>query len=204
MGTFVKRIVLVPVGLLVLCLAVIGAIVAIDRFTDYSILDDRSESRSSQVINAVTREEQVVLVSLAIQGIDEETVTSTIFGLDVPLSGRASFLQYGFDAKLGIEGGDVRIEETGVDEFLVSIPAFVFIGHDNESFRLVAEDNGVLSFVTADIDTAEMITRILNDDTKADYLEANAEILRDQAESFYSGIIRSIDPAIVLRFEFSS
>lgn len=198
-----KRALLWPLALVVLCFAVVGAVVAVDRFTDFSILDDRSESRSTQVINAVTREEQVVLVSLGIQGIDEETVTSTIFGLDVPLSGRATFLQYNFDAKLGIEGGDVQIEETGVDEFLVSIPEFVFIGHDNESFRLVAEDNGVLSFVTPDNDSAEMITRILNDDTKDEYVESNAEILRDQAESFYSGIIRAIDPAISLQFEFS-
>jgi hypothetical protein len=198
-----KRALLWPLALVVLCFATVGAVVAVDRFTDFSILDDRSESRSTQVINAVTREEQVVLVSLGIQGIDEETVTSTFFGLDVPLSDRATFLQYNFDAKLGIEGGDVQIEETGVDEFLVSIPDFVFIGHDNETFRLVAEDNGVLSFVTPDNDSAEMITRILNDDTKDQYVESNAEILRDQAESFYSGIISAIDPAISLQFEFS-
>ncbi|NYD56142.1 hypothetical protein BKA08_000380 [Nocardioides marinisabuli] len=184
-------------------MAVVGALVAVDRFTDFSLFGTSSESRSSQVINSVTREEQVVLVSLGIQGIDEEAVTSTVFGVEVPGSGRTTFLQYEFDAKLGIEGGDVEIEQTGEGQFLVTIPDFVFIGHDNETFRLVAEDNGLLSFATPEIDSAEMITRILNDDTKEQYVDSNLEILRDQAEAFYSRLVTAVDPTVVVEFEFT-
>lgn len=203
MKTLMRRMLLAPLVLLVLSLAVVGALVAVDRFTDFSLFGTSSESRSSQVINSVTREEQVVLVSLGIQGIDEEAVTSTVFGVEVPGSGRTTFLQYEFDAKLGIEGGDVEIEEKGEGQFLVTIPDFVFIGHDNETFRLVAEDNGLLSFATPENDSAEMITRILNDDTKEQYVDSNLEILRDQAEAFYSRLVTAVDPTVVVEFEFT-
>ncbi|MCV5968550.1 hypothetical protein, partial [Lactococcus petauri] len=90
------------------------------------------------------------------------------------------------NAKLGIEGKDVTIEHTGEDALLISIPEFIFIGHDDESFRTVVEDNGVISGVTPEIDTVEMINTILDDDAQGQYVDANQEVLEDQARVFYT------------------
>jgi hypothetical protein len=122
--------------------------------------------------------------------------------MDVPGSERTSFLQYSFNAKLGIEGKDVTIRQTGADAFVVSIPRFIFIGHSNENFRLVAENNGLLSLVTPEISSVEMINNILDSDAENEYIIRNREVLEDQAKAFYGNIITSIDPNVFVRFEF--
>ena len=167
-----------------------------------SLLGSDTEARDTQIIQSVTREEQVVLLSLGIQGIAEQTERGSFLGVDIPGSGRASFIQYGFNAKLGIEGSDVTIARTGENGLTISIPEFVFIGHDDETFRTVVEDNGALSFVTPEIDTAEMINEILSHDAQDEYIEANQEVLEDQARVFYTAIVTSIDPTMDITFEF--
>lgn len=161
-----------------------------------------SSSRNTQIVHAVTRTEQVSLMSLGIQGISSKNQKSTFQGIDIPGSERASFIQYSFSAKLGIEGKSVKIAQVAASEYLVSVPKFVFIGHSDVDFRLVIESSGVVSWVTPKIDTVEMVNAILNDDSKDQYIIANSEILKDQAKSFYGGIVSSIDPSISLKFEF--
>lgn len=160
------------------------------------------ESRNSQIVQAVEREQEVVLLSLGIQGIAEERITSTLFGRAVPGTARTLFLQYNFRAKLGIEGSDVIIEPKGEDTILVSIPAFIVIGHDEVTFRTALEDNGVISWVTPDIDTADVITEILNDDALLEHVDDNEDILKDQARAFYTGIIKAVDPELKVVVEF--
>lgn len=160
------------------------------------------EDDDARIVSSITREEQVVLLSLGIEGIAERSATGEFLGMTVPGTGRSSFVQYGFNAKLGIEGSDVRIARTGEDELVITVPEFVFIGHDDETFETVVESNGVLSWVTPEIDTVEMINTILDEDAQGQYVDANREVLEDQARAFYSAIVMSIDPTIALRFEF--
>jgi len=141
-------------------------------------------------------------LSLGIQGISERTAGSKFFGIDIPGSNRASFLQYNFNAKLGLEGKDVKIERAGANLYHLSVPAFTFIGHDGVSFKMAAENNGVLSWTTPPIDPVETINQILNDEAKSQYVTANQQILIDQAKSFYTGIIRSVDPSAEVTFDF--
>lgn len=193
-----------PVLLVVVVLVALGGVVALDKWGGFSILGSNPESRNTEVVNAITREQQVVLLSLGIQGIDVEKDNTDVLGFDIPGSGRTAFLQYNFDAKLGIEGEDVIIERQGDQSYLVTIPEFTFIGYDNVSFDTVVEDDGVLSSMTSDIDTAEVITQILDADAKADYVTKNVTLMRDQAQVFYEGIIRGIDPTIEVEFAFTA
>ena len=170
--------------------------------TGASIFGSSRESRSEMVVNSLTQEEEVVLLSLGIQGITEESVSTTIFGKRVPGTNRTSFLQYNYSAKLGIDGRDVTIEETGEDSYLITIPPFEFLGHDDAKFETIVEDNGLLSFTTPDIDTARAITEILDSETKMEHVATNEEILQRQAEASYTGIIEGIDPNIDIEFEF--
>lgn len=188
----------------VFILGALGALKAPQALLGLLTFGQVSESRNTQVINSVNRQEEVALLSLGIEGISEKNERSNLFGVDVPGSARVSFMQYGFKAKLGIDGKSVRITQTGDDRFLVSIPEFIFIGHDDERFKLVTENNGALSWITPQIDAVEMVNDILNDDAKDQYIESNEAILKDQATSFYKGIIAGIDPDIVVEFEFRS
>ena len=188
-------------------LGVVAGIIGVDLVTKYASpkppVDTASTSRSSEVINAIKRIEEVALLGLGIQGIVEKSQTTTVLGMEVPGSARALYLQYAFTAKLGIDGADVDIEQGDhAGEFVISIPEFVFIGHDDVEFKLAVEDNGVLSFMTPEIDEFELVNEILNDSSKQEYVNLNDTTLRAQAKSFYTAIAMGIDPEIDLDFDF--
>ena len=54
-------------------------------------VDVETESSNTKVIKAVEREEQVVLVSLGIEGLSEESATSTLWNWQVPGSERTQY-----------------------------------------------------------------------------------------------------------------
>lgn len=193
------------VALLAICSIALGVFLSLGPMkAAFSILSfgSDSESRNTQLVNSITREEQVVLLSLGIQGIADQKENSVLFGKSIPGSERTKFIQYTFNAKLGIEGKDVEIKQTGDGEVLITVPEFIFIGHKDENFRSIAENNGALSWATPEIDSVEMINSILGFDEQEQYIESNKEILKDQARTFYSGIVASVDPAIVVKFDF--
>ena len=163
-----------------------------------------SESHDSQVIQAIERTQEVSLLRLGIQGIKETDQSGTIFGKEVPFSEKTVFLQYNFYAKLGIDGAQVKVTKTGGDAYLISVPKFEFIGYDEPTFKVAAEDGDALSWGTPDIDKAEMITEILNDDARQAYVASNEELLKEQTKTFYDRLITSIDPALVTTYEFRS
>lgn len=166
------------------------------------IVEVETESTTTEVVNAVEREEQVVLVSSSVQGLHKTETRRTAFGQNVPGSGRTHFLQYTFTAKLGIEGKDVEIRETADNEFTIVIPAFTFIGHSDPTFETVLEDGGIIRFVSPEIDTASVITDVLNGEAKNEHVRRNTELLKDQAKVFYSGIVHAIDEDAQLTFEY--
>lgn len=165
-------------------------------------LEVHTESSNEQIVTAVERQEQIVLVSMNTQGLSEERANSKFLGRNMFGTGRTQFLQYAYRAKLGIEGSEVTIKETEDNQFLVSVPEFIFIGHDKVDFRTAVETNGVLSWATPEIDTAATITRILDDAAKAEQVNENRDLLQEQARNFYTSIINGIDDQVEVDFEF--
>lgn len=161
-----------------------------------------SDAADERVVQSIAREEQVVLLSLGIQGIREDSNRLRVRNLDLPGTARVQYIQYDYRAKLGIESKDVKVETAGNDKYKVTIPAFEFLGHSDAHFKTVVEDNGALSFFTDDIDTAAAITEVLNDDTKRQHIADNTDILREQAQAHYLSIIQAADPGAQVEFEF--
>lgn len=199
MGQRRLRAAVLVVGSFVLALVLAFATLKVNP----GLLGTSGDERNTQIVNAVTREEKVVLLSLGIQGIAEKTGNTTFLGVEVPGSNRALFIQYAFNAQLGVDGAQVRITDQGDNRYLLSVPRFVFIGHDDVTFRMAAQNNGVLSWVTPEINTLDMVNSILNDKAKDRYLEANRQALRDQTQAFYSRIITGIRPDAMVQFEFA-
>lgn len=186
-------------------LLVIGFVLGLVLNWGYrSFFGTEEESHNTQVVHSLQRDEQIVLLSLGVQGIAEERVSRTVFGATVPGSGRTLFLQYNFMAKLGLEGKNVVIEPKGDDTILIRVPDFTFIGHEDITFKTALEDNGMLSWVTPDIDTPEVISEILSDQQIDEYVASNRDILELQTEMFYEGIIHGVDPDITVLFEFTN
>lgn len=174
-----------------------------NAFPSFDLFSQKAESHDSQVIMAVDRVEQVALVSLGIQGINESRTNSEVFGIKVPGSARATFVQYSFNGKLGIDGAEVTVTPTGEHTYRVTIPQFIFIGYDNLDFKVAAEDNGLLSWVTADIDPLDIVNGVLDEAGQQEYLRKNKDVLEEQAQTFYRSIITSVDPDAVVEFTFS-
>jgi hypothetical protein len=163
-----------------------------------------SSSDSSLVVTAIERTEEVSLLTVGVQGITEARESKEIFGITVPGSERAKFIQHEFNLKLGIDGSQVTIEETGDNEFTLTVPRFIVIGHDELDIDTVVEDNGILSWVSSDISESEETEKVLSADALAEYVVKYDDLLRDQTEFFYSSIIRSIDPTIDLVFVYGT
>lgn len=162
-----------------------------------------SDPGAAEVIESITRTEEVALVSLGIQGIATEKTDGTIFGVPIPGGSRAVFLQYNYNAKLGFDSRKVKIEKIDEETIRVSIPEFVFLGYDDPTFKTIVEEKGVLSFTAPKIDTAKVISKILDAEAKQEHITANEELLQTQAKAFYASIITAVSPEIKVQFEFS-
>ncbi len=196
-GAVLGAAVLVVVGVLISGLAVIQSILGSSPFAT------KSETINNQVVNALDRTQEVSLLSLGIQGIEKKAESrTTYFGIVVPGSERTKFLQYSFDAKVGLDGKSVTIHQTGEKQFTVAIPKFKFIGYDNMHVEVAIESNGALSWFTPEIDTTAMSNNILSSQNQQNYLDAHQDLLREQAQAFYKGIVRAVDPTIDLNFDF--
>ena len=182
----------------------IGAFAVVRDLGWLSPFGIQSESHDSQVIHAIERTQEVSLLSLGIQGITEEDKCAEAFGKCIPGSTEKVFLQYNFNAKLGIDGAEVKVTKAGKNAYLISVPEFSFIGYEEPTFKVATEDGGVLDWITPDIEKVEMINKILNDDAQTEYVASNEELLEDQTKVFYDSLITSIDPEAVTTFEFRS
>lgn len=159
--------------------------------------------KNNQIVNAVTRTQEVALVTLGIEGIRErKTEDGQILFLSIPNS-RATFLRYSFDAKLGFNAEDVEITERPDGSFVLSIPEFTVIGVDNQNVEVAAEANDLLSWTTPEIDKVEMVNDLFGPDVQGEYLAKNSELLAEQTRNFYTGIVAAIDPEVDVSFEFT-
>ncbi|WP_432396489.1 hypothetical protein ACRQ5B_02175 [Pseudarthrobacter sp. L19] len=207
MKFFKTRVLLWPAVLLLVLLGG-GAVAAfasggLNALALKSLFSSSSSERDSQVVRAVTRVQQVALLSLHIEGIDRYESNREIFGVVVPTSEKTTMLQYEFDAKLGIDGSKVKIEPTGPTSFKVTIPQFTGIGFDNPDFKDPVESNNTLSWLAEPAVQTRMVNNILSDENKQKYVAQNEDELKDQAKAFYSGIIAGVDPKITVDFEFA-
>lgn len=164
----------------------------------------RSESRDSQVIQAIERTQEVSLVSLSIQGITSQKTNATLFGRTIPGSSSSVFLQYTFKGKLGIDGAAVKVATVGQSAYRVTVPEFVFIGYDEPTFEVATEDGDFLSWTAPKPDTLKMVNEILDKKAQQKYLDSNQGVLKDQAKTVYTTLITTIDPAAVVTMEFAS
>jgi hypothetical protein len=168
-----------------------------------SPLGIKSETADSQVVQSIKRTEEVSLLALGIQGITSEERCSTAFGKCVPGTSDEVYMQYNFTGKLGIDGAGVEVTESGADTYTISVPTFEFIGYSEPTFEVAVTDDGVLSWVTEDIDQAAMITKILSDDAQQKYLDDNKAMLQEQTRVFYDNIIMSVAPQAKITYEFA-
>lgn len=160
-------------------------------------------THTSEVIKYQLPQQEVALTTLRIEGIERADLEGNLLGVPVSASNRTKHIQYGFNAKLGIDGSQVDIVATGAHAYTVTVPEFIFIGHSEEHFEDPIEENGILSLITPQISETEMINRILSVERKNEWVASSLELLTSQSEEFYGAIIKSVDPNAIITFEFA-
>ncbi|GAA1659459.1 hypothetical protein [Microbacterium flavum] len=163
-----------------------------------------NEERSVQVVRSVHGEEQVILVTAGVGGIETESDNQSFFGLfDVPFSDRQVFIQYDLDAKFGIEGKDIKIVPTSDKTYTITIPPFIYLGYSDPKFSVATESNGILSWTTPQIDKVAAVEDLLTDELIASHIEDYRSLLEVQAQTFYTRIVKGIEPEATLKFEYA-
>lgn len=160
-------------------------------------------TQTTEVVKYVLPKQEVALASLRVEGLQRADSEGNLMGIRVPAGDRTKLIQYSFDAKIGIDGSGVTISDDGDHAYTLTIPAFIFIGHSNEHFEDAIESNGILSWLSAEIDEIDMVNAILSDDKKDKYVASSLQVLKDQTEAFYGSIIRSVDSEAELTFTFT-
>ncbi|MDQ1111900.1 hypothetical protein QE418_001348 [Microbacterium testaceum] len=197
------KILLVLMILVAIAAAAVGGI-AVGKFFG------AQESRDTQVIRSIKGEEQVILLTAGMTDVKEEKADGLKLAIGdlqlftLPGTERSLLVRYEYDAKFGIEGKDVDIQSTGNDSYLVKIPKFIYLGYANPVLSVAGEKNGALSWTTPEIDKSAVFEQILTDQVVNEHIDGFRPVLQEQAETFYTRIVHAIDPAIQLKFEFTS
>lgn len=97
----------------------------------------------------------------------------------------------------------MTIEPTGPESFRVTIPQFIGIGFYEPVFEDPLEMSNALSWLATPAVQTRMINNILSDENKQKYISQNEAALKEQAKVFYSRLIASVDPEIIVDFAFA-
>ncbi|MGO2083266.1 hypothetical protein [Vagococcus sp.] len=172
------------------------------RLGKHGFFTEKKTTQETQIIKTLSKEKQIVLVNLGISEIYSREKSLKLFEADVVGTGKNKYMQAHFDAKLGIDGKKVKIENMGNQHFKIKVPEFIFIGHDNEKFEVIVEDGGILSWLTPEIDETEMVNQILNRKSQLKYIKKYESLLKESSQEFYGNLIKSIDPDAKITVEF--
>lgn len=160
-------------------------------------------TNTSEVIKYQLPQQEVALTSLRIEGLERANADGKLFGVSVDAGDRTKYIEYGFNAKLGVDGSQVEIVADGENAYTVAIPSFIFIGHSDEHFEDPIEENGMLSWLTPQISETGMVNKILSTERKDKWVASSLQLLKDQSEVFYGTIIKSVDPDADITFKFT-
>jgi hypothetical protein len=188
--------------IIVAILAIAVVVLLIINFSGCSISGTTVETNETQTITYLEKNKEIALVTLGVTDILDQTTSKKLFGKKVAFSDKKTFMKATFEAKLGIDGKDVKVTEIGEKEFEINIPKFVFIGYSNPKFEHIADNNGVLSFLTEDIDQAELINKMLDEKGQEKYISQYTSLLKESAEEFYNNLIPSFDKGVKLSFKY--
>lgn len=168
--------------------------------------DDGGSTHTSETVERVLPQQEIILASAHIEGIERVSNDGrmAIFpGWKLDGNERTTFVQYEFDAKLGIDGSAVTITPDGDGGYAVVIPEFRYLGNDEPHFEDPIEGGGPLTWLTEGNDTADIENDILSGRNADEYVSQSEEVLRVQAEAFYTSIIRAVAPRVAVAFTFA-
>lgn len=204
MKIFIKGLVALVVTFAVLVGIATGAAIGLKR-AGFSLFDTKTVTSDERIVESIRTKQDITLLHVNVHSIfQEETQNIKRFSITIPDSDRHLIFVYRYTANLGIDGKEVSIEKTSDKSYTVKIPIFKVLGTSNVKWDEDIDINGALAFLSEEPKKNKIRTCLLSEETlDKKNLSESDELMREQAETFYSNIIHAIDPEIELTFEFT-
>lgn len=187
---------------LVVLLAIVLAGFLVWRQSDSTPVSQRT---SSSVIQSIEQVKQVVFLNVGIQRVETQKKNAKLFSsFNIPFSEKRSIIILNYQAKLGISR-PVAIKKLTEQRYRLTVPKFEVLGIEPDKVRpyqLYDTSGALLSGLTENIDTGELVAKSLTTKEQAEYLEKYQEDLRESAQAYYETLFTSIAPDSQLEFVF--
>lgn len=187
-------------------LIVLGALLALFIASRFS----GDTEKTTNTTNTITRLEQVqehIFLNVGIntiETIEHENEFLKKLNLNFPITQKRALVIVNYMAKFGFNK-PVTITELSENTYRITVPAFVSLGvelDETNPYQLYSMDEGLLSFATEDIDTAEYVSERLSNAEQQTYLAQYQQELKESCERYFASIFEAIDPAITLEFQY--
>ncbi|HEL1556459.1 TPA: DUF4230 domain-containing protein [Streptococcus suis] len=164
-----------------------------------------SERTISSTIQSVEKVNELVFLTTGIETVITEKNRTEIFGKEVPFTEKSALIILRYKAKFGIKE-PVKIEKVDINHYRVTIPSLTVIGFEfaENPYTLYDKSGEILSVMTSDIDTAELLTDQFQTIEQEKVLKNYTEDIKESATSYYKNLFEAISPDMTLDISFSN
>ncbi|NQK66856.1 DUF4230 domain-containing protein [Streptococcus suis] len=175
----------------------------------YGYLSGHSKQQSDRTVSStiqyVEKVNEVVFLTTGIETVVTEKNYTEFFGQKLPFTEKSALIILRYKAKFGIKE-PVKIEKVDINHYRVTIPSLTVIGFEfaENPYTLYDKSGEILSVMTSDIDTAELLTDQFQTIEQEKVLKNYTEDIKESAISYYKNLFEAISPDMTLDISFSN
>lgn len=165
----------------------------------YGNMHARSSGTNSSysMVQSIEKVNEQVFLNVGIETVvsSSEHTEIPLTKIKIPLTEKKALIVVNYKAKLGIKKS-VNIEMKKEKDYKITVPKYEVIGIslDKDNPYTVYDNSGeILSYSTKDIDTGELLTDELSDETQSKYLKEYKTQMNESAKEYYETLFKAAD-----------
>lgn len=163
----------------------------------YGNMHARSSGTNSSysMVQSIEKVNEQVFLNVGIETVvsSSEHTEIPLTKIKIPLTEKKALIVVNYKAKLGIKKS-VNIEMKKEKDYKITVPKYEVIGIslDKDNPYTVYDNSGeILSYSTKDIDTGELLTDELSDETQSKYLKEYKTQMNESAKEYYETLFKA-------------
>lgn len=174
-------------------------VIALVSIYIYGNINARSSGTNSSysMVQSIEKVNEQVFLNVGIETVisSSEHTEIPLTKIKIPLTEKKALIVVNYKAKLGIKK-PVNIEIKKEKDYKIIVPKYEVIGIslDKDNPYTVYDNSGeILSYSTKDIDTGELLTDELSDETQNKYLKEYKTQMDESAKEYYETLLKATD-----------
>lgn len=174
-------------------------VIALVSIYIYGNINARSSETNSSysMVQSIEKVNEQVFLNVGIETVisSSEHTEIPLTKIKIPLTEKKALIVVNYKAKLGIKK-PVNIEIKKEKDYKIIVPKYEVIGIslDKDNPYTVYDNSGeILSYSTKDIDTGELLTDELSDETQNKYLKEYKTQMDESAKEYYETLLKATD-----------